>query len=261
VDGAFSVVGLGTSFSGDISIGSYSSSNLFTIEEAVVENFSASAIFGAYGLNSTFTIDEATDFTSSATFGSYSSNNIFEVGPFVVTDEGDGTIAASWTGTLTNITVGGGGSFDGTYTTFHDGTALVNTHLDGVAGRALTILATTGTPTEGQTLTAGAHLVMHAQVAEPTVTIQWQRDGVDISGATGSTYVLQAADVGTNVRPTFIIASAGLTSVTENGTALGPVAASGGPDLWTVTGSTITNVPASSTWAVTGSVIDTVGAN
>jgi len=144
-----------------------------------------------------------------------------------VTDEGDGTISVTWTGTLNELTVGGGGAFAATYTAFHDDTALIDTHLDGVAGRALTILDTTGTPTEGQTLTAGDYLILHAQATEPTVSIQWQRDGVDIAGATGTTYTLVSADVGTNVRPVYAITSAGLTSVTENGSAVGPVASSG----------------------------------
>jgi len=108
---------------------------------------------------------------------------------------------------------------------------LIDTHLSGVAGRALVIRDTTGTPTEGETLTAGAHLVLHEQVTEPTVTIQWQRDGVNISGATGSTYVLQAADEGTNVRPTFIIESAGQTSVTEAGSQVAVAGGASGPSV------------------------------
>jgi hypothetical protein len=139
---------------------------------------------------------------------------------YEITDEGDGTITATWFGTLDSITVGGGGAFDGTYTAFHDGTALINTHLAGVAGRGLTIGDTTGIGDVGQTLTAGANLVLHAQTDEPTVTIQWQRNGVDIAGATGATYTLVSADAGTSVRPSYVIASAGLASVTETGSAV-----------------------------------------
>lgn len=153
---------------------------------------------------------DTTSTTSHATI-----DNIYEV-----TDEGDGTISASWTGTLDSITVAGGGTFDGSYVVFQDGTALIDAHLTGVAGRALVIQGTTGVAEVGQTLAAGAHLVLHAQTAEPAVALRWQRNGVDIAGATGPTYTLTPADAGTDVRPTFTLTSAGLTSVTETGSAV-----------------------------------------
>lgn len=62
-----------------------------------------------------------------------------------------------------------------------------------------TVLPTiSGTPTEGQTLTAADGT--WTGTPSPTLTRKWQRDGVDIGGATGTTYVLVTADVGTEVR-------------------------------------------------------------
>ena len=52
----------------------------------------------------------------------------------------------------------------------------------------------TGTPTQGQTLT-GQHTLADAD-GLGAITYQWQRDGVDIAGATASTYTADDADVG-----------------------------------------------------------------
>ncbi len=55
-----------------------------------------------------------------------------------------------------------------------------------------------GTATQGQTLTR--FVGGWSGYPSPTLTGNWQRNGVDISGATSSTYLLQAADVGTTIR-------------------------------------------------------------
>ena len=52
----------------------------------------------------------------------------------------------------------------------------------------------TGTATNGQTLSSTTGT--WTGVPTPTFAYQWQRNGVDISGATSSTYVLVTADVG-----------------------------------------------------------------
>jgi hypothetical protein len=54
-----------------------------------------------------------------------------------------------------------------------------------------------GTATDGQTLTATAASVSGNPT--PTRTWQWKRGGANISGATNSTYVLQAADIGSTI--------------------------------------------------------------
>ncbi|GAB5404685.1 MAG: hypothetical protein Aurels2KO_29160 [Aureliella sp.] len=55
-----------------------------------------------------------------------------------------------------------------------------------------------GTATENQTLTASNTIADADGLG--TITYQWQRDGVDIAGATGSTYTLGDADVGAAIR-------------------------------------------------------------
>lgn len=55
-----------------------------------------------------------------------------------------------------------------------------------------------GTTTQGQTLTATPGT--WTGFPTPTVTRVWQRNGTDIAGATGLTYLLQAADAGAVIR-------------------------------------------------------------
>lgn len=55
----------------------------------------------------------------------------------------------------------------------------------------------------GQTLTAKDGLWLHDLAAEPVTQIwQWQRDGVDVPGATGASYLLSNADIGTELTVT-----------------------------------------------------------
>ena len=54
-----------------------------------------------------------------------------------------------------------------------------------------------GTPAEDQTLTASNTLADEDGLG--AISYQWQRDGVDIGGATASTYTLTQADVGTTI--------------------------------------------------------------
>ena len=51
-----------------------------------------------------------------------------------------------------------------------------------------------GTPTQNQTLTASNTLADADGLG--TIGYQWQRDGTDVAGATGTTYALGIADVG-----------------------------------------------------------------
>ena len=53
------------------------------------------------------------------------------------------------------------------------------------------VIAITGTVKQGETLTA---TVTDADGITGTITYQWQAGGVDISGATGQTYVLTQAE-------------------------------------------------------------------
>ncbi len=96
------------------------------------------------------------------------------------------TVTVSWTddgGTAESLT--------------SSATAMVANVNDDPTG-AVTIA---GTATQGETLTA-----VTDTIADPdglgTFTYQWKRDGADIAGATGSTYVLAQADVGAAITVT-----------------------------------------------------------
>jgi len=88
--------------------------------------------------------------------------------------------------------------------------------------------AITGTPTEGQTLTASTG----TWTGSPSgYTYAWERGGTPVSGATASTYLLQAADVGASMTVVVTATNAdGSTSAGSN--AVGPVAAAPS-DWWT----------------------------
>lgn len=62
----------------------------------------------------------------------------------------------------------------------------------------LTVPTWTGTQSQGQVLTYTPGT--WSGYPTPTITRNWQRDSVDIAGATGTTYTLQAADVGHIIR-------------------------------------------------------------
>jgi hypothetical protein len=77
----------------------------------------------------------------------------------------------------------------------------------------------TGTPTNGQTLTAVA---AQPSGTSSTRTYQWNRGGTPIDGATSDTYTLVAADVGQSITVTQTETnSAGAASATSPG--VGPV--------------------------------------
>lgn len=76
-----------------------------------------------------------------------------------------------------------------------------------------------GTATVGQTLST-TNGTWTAAPAITSFTYQWQRNSVNISGATSSTYVLVAADIGTQVRCVVTaINPVGSTSANSNATA------------------------------------------
>ena len=94
--------------------------------------------------------------------------------------------------------------------------------------------AVTGTATFGQTLstTNGTW----TGVPTPTFTYQWQRVTTPISGATSSTYVLVAADVGSTVRCVVTATNAvGSASANSNNTATVAAAVPGAPTIGTAT--------------------------
>jgi hypothetical protein len=103
--------------------------------------------------------------------------------------------------------------------------------------------AVSGTATFGQTLTSTAGT--WTGTATITYAYQWQRAGVNISGATGSTYVLTLSDVGNAIR-CVVTATNTVSSVSANSNATASVAAiaPSAPTIGTATatGSTTANV-------------------
>lgn len=67
--------------------------------------------------------------------------------------------------------------------------------------------AVTGTPTLGQTLSCSTG----TWTKSPSFTYQWRRDGSAIAGATASTRVLAAGDVGAKMSCTVTAANAGMS--------------------------------------------------
>ena len=79
-----------------------------------------------------------------------------------------------------------------------------------------------GTPTEDQVLTAGNTLADEDGLGP--ITYQWQRGGVDIGGATGSTYTLTQADVGTTITVIASYTDGQSTAESAASAGVGPVA-------------------------------------
>ena len=79
-----------------------------------------------------------------------------------------------------------------------------------------------GTPTEDQTLTASNTLADEDGLG--VITYQWQRDGVDIGGATTSTYTLTQADVGTTITVVASYTEGEGTAESVSSSGVGPVA-------------------------------------
>ena len=77
-------------------------------------------------------------------------------------------------------------------------TPVTQSHFENIAGAVAPAISgvptISGTTTQGQTLTATEASVTGSPT--PTTTWQWERSGTPISGATASTYVLTALDVG-----------------------------------------------------------------
>lgn len=110
--------------------------------------------------------------------------------------------------------------------------------------------AISGTATVGQTLTA----TEGTYTGSPTVTLQWLRGGVAISGATGLSYVLTSDDLAASITVQATATNAA-GSVQSTSAAVGPITAD-----WSITTTdgaiTITSSPASPSTAVVASTGD-----
>jgi hypothetical protein len=126
----------------------------------------------------------------------------------------------SWVDVGANISVvasytDGGGTFETVASAAVGPVANVN---DAPTG-SVTI---SGTPEEDQTLTAANTLADEDGLG--AITYQWQRDGVDIAGATGTSYTLTQADVGTNISVIASYTDGQGTAEAVTSSSVGPVA-------------------------------------
>jgi len=122
-------------------------------------------------------------------------------------------------------------------------------------------LAISGTPQFGLTLTVNElEYATAGGPVSPTLAYQWLRNGVAITGATGSSYTLVAADIGTKLTVRVTAAQAGFVSHTATSAATVAVAKGvlsghyGAPTVTTYT-STMTLLAALSAGSVTDSGI------
>lgn len=97
-------------------------------------------------------------------------------------------IPAGDIGMYVRVSATGTGTYDGTVTSA--ATAKITTAVTAIA-------PISGTPTVGQTLTAGARTPSAA-----TVSYQWKSNGVNITGATNPTYTLTSAELGATITVT-----------------------------------------------------------
>ncbi len=122
-------------------------------------------------------------------------------GTYVLTQADVGakiTVTVSWTD--------GGGTAETLTSTATAKVANVNDPPTG----AVTI---TGTATQGQTLTADTSTIFDPDgPSSLTFSYQWKRDGTDISGAIGRTYILTQADIGAKITVTVSWTDAGSTA-------------------------------------------------
>lgn len=127
---------------------------------------------------------------------------------------GEGTYAGSWMVSDFEFSgeMEGNMEFSATFTaagplTFTaEAGAPINTLLPSIAGIAQ----------EGQTLSANVGTWTHSAV----FTFQWKKDGVDISGATGETYVPVTGDIGSTITVAVTATnSSGSATATSGGTA------------------------------------------
>ncbi|MGB5260112.1 MAG: hypothetical protein WBO34_06245, partial [Gammaproteobacteria bacterium] len=127
-----------------------------------------------------------------------------------------GTASTNATPGYADPGVGGGGS------AYSSESASANVTVTDVNDAPTGSVTISGTPTEDQVLTASNTLADVDGLG--AISYQWYRDGVAIGGATGSTYVLGDADVGTNITVAASYTDAGGTSESVASAAAGPIA-------------------------------------
>lgn len=127
------------------------------------------------------------------------------------------------------VTVDGTGHFTDSFTGDYVYHLYSTTHTPVFTAPANTVApAVTGTAAEGQTLTVSSGT--WTGVPAPTFTYQWQRNTVDISGATGATYTLTTDDVGQSIR-CHVTATNSQGTASANSNAVVPTSSSTAPTI------------------------------
>ncbi|MFC9352847.1 YncE family protein [Arthrobacter sp. NPDC057013] len=129
---------------------------------------------------------------------------IYDVDPAT----GKGSVLSNLTGRVGSLTANPWGS--GLYATFPDRNTVTVVALHPANLTAAPAPTVAGTAAKGQRLTARAGIWNPAPV---TLRYQWKRNGLNVSGATGATYLLGAADVGKTMTVTVTGSKAGYTTL------------------------------------------------
>ncbi len=103
----------------------------------------------------------------------------------------------------TNRTLSGTPTQAGTFDLTYVATSSFGTDSRNFSIAVINLPTITGTPTEGEELTADASAIIAANgLDESDISYQWQADGVDIANATSITYTLSTDDIGKRITVT-----------------------------------------------------------
>ena len=103
----------------------------------------------------------------------------------------------------TNRTLSGTPTQAGTFDLIYVATSSLGTDSRSFSIAVINLPTITGTPTEGEELTADASAIIAANgLDESDISYQWQADGVDIANATSITYTLSTDDIGKRITVT-----------------------------------------------------------
>ena len=184
-----------------------------------VSNLTATTKYGLYFYGGTTTSGQFAQITNSSAYGGINASTTN------TTPNSNGSAGSIWTvsggvtnlmpqGTTWNFAVGQSDA-SGTFQFIHVGGGGVNEYLNGFQLVSLTAVTLTG-PTN-QTVVAGTSATVSAAVAGfPLPVLQWQTNGVNISGATGSSLALPNVQFSQNGYVYSLIASNAVNVVTNS---------------------------------------------
>lgn len=187
-----------------------------------------------------------------------------------ISDPGDGTLEITFDGgidtTLDSITLSDADAdpyWEGTHTTYADGSALDLSLTDTLAAKCLvgptpyvkTDADSSGTASVGDTVALDDIGIWLQSDSSPTFAVAWYDDQGVIPGATGMEYVLAEGQRAEDVYPVITASASGKTD--ESHVCPSLTVDAGG---WAFSGATVTTIPTSEGWAFTGAVVDTIPA-